>query len=229
MQPHIIMHMASSIDGRIVTSRWPKDFDIGALYEGIHQQLKGDAWLIGPVSMAEFAVGEARPATSNERIARTTWKAPHAATGPYAIALDRHGKLHLNIDRANGDPLLLVLTENVSDNYLAELRRDGISYLFAGEADIDLATAMQKLSQEFGISTLLLEGGGGINGAFLDAGLIDEISLLMMPFADGSRGTPALFDRGASAPVVLALESSKLLARGVLHLRYRVDRATAAS
>ncbi|MYM22196.1 pyrimidine reductase [Duganella sp. FT135W] len=222
MKPHVIMHMVTSIDGRIVTTHWPKDFAIGALYEDIHQQLKGDAWLVGPVSMAEFAVGEAKPVVSNETFARETWKAPHAHSGPYAIALDRHGKLHLNIDRANGDPLVLVVPESVSDNYLAELRRDGISYLFAGASELHLPTAMNKLAQEFGIGRLLLEGGGGMNGAFLDAGLIDEITLLMMPFADGTRGAPALFERNEGTPVVLNLESVVQLERGVLHLRYKV-------
>lgn len=222
MKPRIILHMASSIDGRIVTTHWPKDFNLGTLYEEIHQQLKGDAWLVGPVTMGEFAKGEAKPVTTEETLARETWKSPHAQTGPYAIALDRHGKLHLNIDRANGDALIIVLPESVTDAYLAELRRDGISYLFAGATDLDLPEALEKLAKEFGIARLLLEGGGGINGAFLDAGLIDEVSLLMMPFADGAHGTASLFDRKAAQPVVLTLESSTALDRGVLHLRYLV-------
>jgi riboflavin biosynthesis pyrimidine reductase len=29
MKPHVIMHMMSSIDGRIVTTGWPKDLDVG--------------------------------------------------------------------------------------------------------------------------------------------------------------------------------------------------------
>lgn len=31
----------------------------------------------------------------------------------------------------------------------------------------------------------MLEGGDGINGSFLRAGLIDEVSLLIAPVADG--------------------------------------------
>ena len=35
---------------------------------------------------------------------------------------------------------------------------------------------------------LLLEGGGGTNGAFLRAGLIDELSLILCPAVDGAKG-----------------------------------------
>jgi hypothetical protein len=48
--------------------------------------------------------------------------------------------------------------------------------------------------KEFKIKKLLLEGGGKINGAMLGAGLIDGLSLLVAPVADGSMGTPTLFD-----------------------------------
>jgi riboflavin biosynthesis pyrimidine reductase len=36
------------------------------------------------------------------------------------------------------------------------------------------------------IRRLLLEGGGHINGAFLQAGLVDEISLLLVPGVDSA-------------------------------------------
>ncbi len=37
-------------------------------------------------------------------------------------------------------------------------------------------------------------GGGRINGSFLAADLIDELSVLVAPIADGAMGTPSLFD-----------------------------------
>ena len=48
MRPHIICHMSSSIDGRILPSRWrPSGFDIRGPYERLHDELSGDAWLVG--------------------------------------------------------------------------------------------------------------------------------------------------------------------------------------
>jgi riboflavin biosynthesis pyrimidine reductase len=46
----------------------------------------------------------------------------------------------------------------------------------------------------FGIETILLEGGGHINGAFLQERLIDEISLLVYPGKDGLAGVPSIFE-----------------------------------
>jgi riboflavin biosynthesis pyrimidine reductase len=220
MKPHVIMHMQSGIDGRIVTAHWPENS--GEVYERVHGELEGDAWIVGSVTMAEFAKGEPRPVTTDETFPRKTWKAPGAEKGPYGIAVDRRGKLHLNTARINGDALIAVLTTTVSDNHLAELRRDGISYIFAGDTDVDLALALRILESEFAVERLLLEGGGGINGAFLTAGLIDEISLLVMPFADGAEHAPTLFDRPAGAAAALKLQSVSRLEGDVLHLRYSV-------
>ena len=56
------------------------------------------------------------------------------------------------------------------------------------------------------------------------AGLIDEVSLLVAPVADGRVGTPALLDvDGESAiPGRLVLQAVEQRADGVVWLRYRV-------
>jgi riboflavin biosynthesis pyrimidine reductase len=114
------------------------------------------------------------------------------------------------------------LTEAVPNDHLAELRRDGISYIFAGRSEIDLALALEILADEFGIKRLLLEGGGGINGSFLSAGLINEISLIITPIADGNPGLPTTFDRPPRDARSLNLQSVERLERDLLHLRYEV-------
>jgi riboflavin biosynthesis pyrimidine reductase len=230
MKPRVILHMGSSIDGRIVPTHWPKEMVSGfsEAYERIHEEVKGDAWIVGRVTMADFAEGDPKPMTAVEAFPgakwlRTTWKAPAADHGPYAVAVDRGAKLHLNIDRINGDPVILILAEDVSDDNLAELRRDGISYLFAGRSEIDLPLALERLGEDFGVKTLLLEGGGGINGSFLSAGLIDEISLFILPIADGSLNVPTTFDRPNGDPVRLSLHSVERLEGDVIHLKYSVS------
>jgi riboflavin biosynthesis pyrimidine reductase len=99
-----------------------------------------------------------------------------------------------------------------------------VSYLFGGKSRIDLSRVLQKLRGRFGIRKLLLEGGGTINGSFLAADLIDELSILVAPVADGSIGTPTLFD---DAHRHTRARNSKLLSiemRGgdIVWLRYRV-------
>ena len=222
MKPHVVMHMGTSIDARIVPHDWPGTEAFGEIYERIHRDLKGDAWIVGRVTMAEFGKGDPRPVRATQAYPRMTWKAPGAETGPYAVAIDQGARLHLNLNRANGDAIVAVLTEAVSDDHLAELRRDGISYLFAGRAELDLPLALERLNADFGIGRLLLEGGGGINGSFLAAGLIDEISLMILPVADGSDPAATLFDRPEGKGVGLKLQSVDRLENDILHLRYSV-------
>ena len=53
---------------------------------------------------------------ATDKLLRTTWKTPGAERGPYAIGRDRSARLHLNISRANGDAIVLVLTAAASDD-----------------------------------------------------------------------------------------------------------------
>jgi hypothetical protein len=80
---------------------------------------------------------------------------------------------------------------------------------FAGAQQVDLRLTLDILNREPGIDCLPVEGGGGANGAFLRAGLIDEISLLIGPAVDGAKGAPSVFasgdeEAGSSAPIRFA-------------------------
>jgi riboflavin biosynthesis pyrimidine reductase len=218
--PHIHMLMMSTLDGRIIVKHWPNDFDESSQYESVHRELGGDAWIVGRVTMAEFSEGEPIPTKAQQRYPRTTWKADGVDRTKLAVAIDGMGKLHLNTGRVNGDAVVAVLAEAVSDDHLAELHRDNISYLFAGQDEIDLSLAMQKLRSEFGVKTLLLEGGGHINGSFLKANLIDEITLLVAPFVDGKSGTPAIFDSPSPLSKSFSLLNTTTLANSVVRLHY---------
>ena len=74
------------------------------------------------------------------------------------------------------------------------LRKKQISYVVSGASSVDLTQAVNLLGEHFGIRTLLLEGGGHINGGFLEAGLVDEVSLLLLAAIDGRHDIPAVFD-----------------------------------
>lgn len=84
---------------------------------------------------------------------------------------------------------------------------------------------MGKIGSRFGAKTLMLEGGGRINGGMLAAGLVDEVSVLLTPAVDGRVGTPTLFelDVDQAVPSRLALAHVEQRADSVLWLRYRVE------
>ena len=228
MRPYVICHMTSSIDGRILGSRWrPSENRMAGLFERIHEQLGNGSWLIGRVTGSEYAKAQAYPGHTAETYPREPWFARHDAKA-YGIALDAQGKIAWGRSDIGGDPVVAVLTEQVSDAHLAGLRRDQVSYIFAGERELDLGLALEILNRELGIERLLLEGGGNSNGSFLRAGLIDEISLAICPAVDGSRGVPQVFDSSdedadARAPIsAMTLESCEVLEGGAVWLRYRL-------
>src|ERR1700744_318009 len=62
-----------------------------------------------------------------------------------AVTVDPHGKVHYSADNIEGDHVIAILGEQVSDEYLAELREDGVSYLFAGRDGHDMPLALEIL------------------------------------------------------------------------------------
>jgi riboflavin biosynthesis pyrimidine reductase len=69
------------------------------------------------------------------------------------------GKIAWGRSDIGGDPIVALLTERVSDAHLAGLRKDGVSYIFAGEQDLDLVLALEMLNRELGVKRLLVECG----------------------------------------------------------------------
>jgi riboflavin biosynthesis pyrimidine reductase len=230
MKPHVICLMASSVDGRTLHSRWRPEGAAGDLFERVHDELAGDAWLVGRVTGQEFAKGKPYTASTREVFPREPWFARRDAKA-YGVVLDAHGKIGWGRSDIGGDPILVVLTEQVSDAHLAGLRGEGVSYIFAGKAELDLALTLEILHRELGIKRLLLEGGGGANGAFLRAGLVDELHLILCPAVDGAKGAPGVFDSADGEadrrpPVVaMSLENTRTLEGGALLLQYSIQNA----
>jgi 2,5-diamino-6-(ribosylamino)-4(3H)-pyrimidinone 5'-phosphate reductase len=224
-RPHVICHMGPSIDGRIVTRRWDVSPTLSAEYERTAATFDAEAWIIGRISMEPYAGNADVPRSEqSEPIPRVDFVFRNDAES-YAIAIDPSGKLRWESNAIDEEHVVTILTEGVSDDYLAFLQAKGVSYLFAGRDDVDLQQVLEKLGETFGIRTLLLEGGGKINGAFLAADLIDELSILIAPVADGSTGTPSLFDADETTPArPLELLSLERRDGDIVWLRYKVRR-----
>ena len=233
MNPHVICLMASSVDGKTLPNRW-RPRGSGDLFERVHDELGGDAWLIGRTTGQEFAKGPPYPTETPETFPREPWLAQRGAE-TYGIVLDARGKIAWGRADIGGDPIVVVLTEEASNAHLAGLRRDGVSYVFAGRSEIDLDLTLEIVNRELGVKRLLLEGGGLTNGNFLRAALVDELALVLYPAIDGARGAPAVFDSpdseaGHRAPVTaMTLESNRHLGEGALLLRYRIQNLSAPS
>ncbi|MBC6609074.1 RibD family protein [Hymenobacter sp. BT188] len=226
MKPRVICHMMSSLDGRTILKRWGHAPNTQA-YEATAATYEADAWMCGRVTMeTDFTKGRApdlQPVSAP--LDRADFVADYTG-GSFAIAVDAHGKLGWQSAYIDDDHIIAVLSEQVSDEYLAYLQRQGVSYLFGGRTEIDFAHVLDKLGALFPIRTLLLEGGGHLNGSLLRAGLVDELSLLLYPVVDGAASSAAVFEQGdAPGPATrFELLSQEPREHGVLWGRYRVAR-----
>jgi hypothetical protein len=127
MKPYVVCLMASSVDGRTLHSRWRPKGSGADLFEQVHDELGGDAWLVGRVTGQEFAKGKPYPTSTKETFLREPWFARRDAKA-YGVVLDAHGKVGWGRSDIGGDPIVVVLSEAVSDAHLAGLRGEGVSY-----------------------------------------------------------------------------------------------------
>lgn len=228
MKPYVVCHMMPSVDGRIVLDHWPRGVASAALYDATAEKLNTQAWVCGTVTMQEFASGRSRHTGRRSSTPKTDFVVDDGSKS-FAVAIDASGRLSWKSNDVNGDRLVVVLSERATSAHLDTLRAKGISYLFAGKRELDLGLALEKLRQHFGIRRICIQGGGKINGAFLNEGLIDELSLVVVPVVDGEMQTPTAFDvlgRAKHSPAKLRLLGVETLDRGAVWLRYRVLRST---
>lgn len=233
MKPKVICHIMSSVDGRLLNGRWTPLFDgkpfeqTGKVYGQAGKALGTQAWMFGKNTLQQgffpvvFDHGGSPVAHSlSTHFGRRT-------SDRMFVVADPDGEITYTSDEVRGDNIIAILGEGVSEKYLEHLRNVGVSYLFAGADGNDLPLAMHRLYTEFGIESLSLQGGGIINGAFLRAGLLDELNLMVYPGIDGLSGIPSIFESvgiGGERPAAgqsLELLCVETLECGVVRLHYK--------
>lgn len=152
--------------------------------------------------------------------------------GMYYVSVDPSGKLgwkscELTYIDTHAH-VLEVLTQKAGNAYKAFLRKLGISYIIAGADSLDYGLVLKKLKELFHIDTLMLGGGGILNWSFIQAGMCDEVSIVIAPAADGSAETPALFAAknglAENRPVGFELQSAEVKDGGSVWLRYLIKK-----
>ena len=224
-RPYVVCHMLSSVDGRIDGGFYAEAGNAVHEYGALRATFRCEATLYGTTTALEFAHGEAGALPApGQLLPYTDYVAP-SRLPDYLVAIDARGRIGWTggtFERP-GRPkshIIEALTEQAAPEYPEYLRARGISYVFCGEARIDFALLLHKLKELFGIERILLAGGGLINGAMLDAGLIDELSVVVAPAVDGGKGA-TLFD-GTSSAAGLSLTECRQLDGGGIWLRYSV-------
>lgn len=215
--------MVASIDGRIDCSMVDKIS--GEEYYTALEQLDCPSLLEGRVTMEHYnAAKEPFVPTEYEPVGQPSVYIAEESDA-YMVSVDTLGHLRWNSNSIDDVPLVCIVSERVSKEYLEMLRKQGISWIAVGNENIDLDTAMNMLYEQFHVKRLALLGGGHINGGFLQAGLIDEVSLLVAPGIDGRKNGTAVFDGIVgmeNLPIHLHLTGLERLGNDVIWLRYRL-------
>lgn len=232
MNPKIICHIMSSVDGRLLTERWTEPFngkskgELMGVYAAIGRKLNADAWMFGKNTLQEGYFPKKFHTSDNTSLAHPIPYLAHKTSSRLFVVIDPDADILYESSAVRGDRIVTVLPETAPAAYLEYLQQRDISYLFAGVKGDELNAAMKALAETFGVETLSLQGGGIIDGAFLQAGLIDELSLVVYPGIDGSASSPSIFEyigreQAPARGLSLELLSAETVQDGVVWLRYK--------
>jgi len=174
-RPWVRLKMAASLDGRT------------ALVSGESQ------WITGEAARADGHRWRARACAVLTGIGTVLQDDPQlnvravkTPRQPRKIIVDRHGQLPIAARVLAGGEVLVVTNGARNPQWPA-----GVEVLPLPDDDgrVDLAAMMRELGAR-GINELHVEAGGKLNGALLDAGLIDEVLLYVAPclIGDPARG-----------------------------------------
>jgi len=149
---------------------------------------------------------------------------PEPADCRWFVVVDSRGRIRWTYTGDAGTRLLVLVSRSTPIDYLAYLRRQGIPYVVAGGDRVDLPLALSLLAELLGVTCVVSEAGGGLNGALLRAGLVDEFHLVLLPSLIGGRDTPGTFDGApllpGQIPTPLRLRDVQSTTDGVVRLHY---------
>ena len=221
-KPYIICHMMTAVDGRI-------DCAMTEQLPGVQEYYSTLDSLDAPTRVSGRVTAElemALPGKFSGKVCAPLGKeAFHKALSAdeYEVVADTHGTLCWEEQADAQRPVLVLTSENVNREYLDYLTENHVSWIACGKEHIDLKRACEILADDFGIERMAVVGGGHINAGFLEAGLLDEVSVLIGAGVDGRGGMSAVFDGlPIDRPVTsLKLEQVQSFESGAVWIRYR--------
>lgn len=81
---------------------------------------------------------------------------------------------------------IVVVTSREGENNLAVGELPNVSVVVAGEKDVNIPQALKHLRDDYGVRTLLCEGGPRVYGAFVSSEALDEEFLTLSPVLVGA-------------------------------------------
>ncbi|OPY39363.1 MAG: 2,5-diamino-6-ribosylamino-4(3H)-pyrimidinone 5'-phosphate reductase [Methanoregulaceae archaeon PtaU1.Bin059] len=226
MLPRVLIHIATSLDGRI--TNFPADLD---LYYALAATWDPDAILFG--SETVLAAVRDNPALEVPPGHEEMFRPPEGEkdTRPLLVIADGRGRVRC-WDAIRRWPymrdLLAFCSSATPQEYLSYLKEQKVAAIVAGSDRIDMREALEMLNRKYGVETLRVDSGGALNSVLLAAGVVDEVSVLVHPFLAGGRADPTMFDPVRSGfpglQVPLTHVKTEVVGNGLIWARYSVEK-----
>lgn len=176
-KPFVTVKTAMTLDGKIAAKTGHSQWITGeAARKEVHQLRHWhDAILVGINTVI---------ADDPELTARLN----ETSRQPVRVILDSTLRmpLHARVVTDGKAPTWVYTTSRAAADKVEALRQQGVRVMVLDARVIEIGTLLDSLGKE-GISSLLVEGGGGVNGAFFDARAIQKlISYLSCKLAGGA-------------------------------------------
>lgn len=146
--------------------------------------------------------------------------------GRWMVVIDSRARSRWTTFEEGGTKLAVLISSTTPGAYRQFLRAHDVPYLQVGDDRVDLRQAVDRLGEVFGVTRIVSDAGGLLNGALLRAGLVDEIDIQLLPAVVGRAEAPAIFegyDLGiAGSACGLRLISTESRTDGSIFIRYAV-------
>jgi len=178
--PFVVVKVASSLDGKIATSKGESKWITGQKAREFAHRLRGkmDAILVGINTVISDDPSLLAP--SKDSLARVILDSK--------LRIPLNSKILKNQDKAD---TFIFTTSKADRQKLCELKSRGIKVAIVKEDQdgrVDLEEVLKKLAS-LEIMILLVEGGGKVIGSFFDKGLVDKLFLFLAPRIIGGRNS----------------------------------------
>lgn len=142
-----------------------------------------------------------------------------APDGPILAVVDGRGRVSAWQALLDAGHWSRVLAIHAADT---PSRDHGFAEIVAGGERVDLEAMLLALRERFGAGVVRVDSGGALNAALLDAGLVDEVSLLIHPVLAGAADRRPWHGGGPAAGTRMTLVEARSFPDGIVWLRHRL-------